>query len=278
MSKSLFIGRWQPFHAGHKALIGSVLREGGKIVIAVRDTPISEKNPYPLEDRVSHIQSIYKKNKNVEVIPIPDIKEVCYGRDVGWGIRKIRLKKEIEEISATKIRNSQKRIVWLTGNVRSGKTSLAYLLKERLNAVVLDGDELRVSISTDLGFSKKDRDKHNMRVARLAKILNNQNLNVIVSVIAPFRSTREKITRLIDPYWIYLKGGEQGKNMPYEIPKKPHLTIDPSKEALSDSLEKVIQEVGNLPILTKGVEFQARPLLTKKDLLSQKKLRAEQTL
>ena len=149
MSKSLFIGRWQPFHAGHKALIGSVLREGGKIVIAVRDTPISEKNPYPLEDRVSHIQSIYKKNKNVEVIPIPDIKEVCYGRDVGWGIRKIRLKKEIEEISATKIRNSQKRIVWLTGNVRSGKTSLAYLLKERLNAVVLDGDELRVSISTD---------------------------------------------------------------------------------------------------------------------------------
>ena len=45
MSKSLFIGRYQPFHAGHEALINSVLSEGGKVVVAVRDTPISEKIP-----------------------------------------------------------------------------------------------------------------------------------------------------------------------------------------------------------------------------------------
>ena len=45
MSKSLFIGRWQPFHDGHKELVESVLKEGGEIVIAVRDTPISESNP-----------------------------------------------------------------------------------------------------------------------------------------------------------------------------------------------------------------------------------------
>lgn len=249
MSKSLFIGRYQPFHDGHKALINSVLSEGGKVVIAVRDTPISEKNPYSLEERISNIKTKYKKNKNVEVISIPDIKEVCYGRDVGWGIRRIRLKKEIEEISATKIRNSQKRIIWLTGNVGSGKTSLAYLLKERLNAVVLDGDELRASISTDLGFSKKDRDVHNMRTARLAKVLNRQNFNVVVSVIAPFRSTRQKITTMIDPYWIYIKGGELGKSMPYEIPRKPHLTINPSKEALLESLEKIVKEVGKLQTL-----------------------------
>ncbi len=249
MSKSLFIGRYQPFHAGHKALIDSVLDEGGKIVIAVRDTPISENNPYSVAKRIADIKITYKNNKNVEVISIPDIKEVCYGRDVGWGIRRIRLKKEIEEISATKIRNSQKRIVWLTGNVGSGKTSLAYLLKERLNAIVLDGDELRASISTDLGFSKKDRDAHNMRVARLAKILNRQNFNVVVSVIAPFRSTRQKITKMIDPYWIYIKGGKRGKNMPYETPKNPHLIINPSKEALLGSLEKIVKEVGKLQAL-----------------------------
>ncbi|MBI4114846.1 MAG: adenylyl-sulfate kinase [Candidatus Niyogibacteria bacterium] len=246
MSKSLFIGRYQPFHDGHGALINSVLSEGGKVVIAVRDTPISEKNPYSVLERIATIKAKYKNNKNVEVISIPDIKEVCYGRDVGWGIRRIRLKKEIEEISATKIRNSQKRVIWFTGNVGSGKTSLAYLLKERLSAVVLDGDELRASISTDLGFSKKDRDVHNMRVARLAKVLNLQNFNVVVSVIAPFRSTRQKITEMIDPYWIYIKGGKRGKNMPYEIPKKPHLTINPSKEALLGSLEKIVKEIGNL--------------------------------
>ena len=88
-----------------------------------------------------------------------------------------------------------------------------------------------------------------MRVARLAKVLNIQNFNVVVSVIAPFRSTREKITKMIDPYWIYIKGGKRGKNMPYEIPKKPHLVINPSKEALLSSLEKIVKEIGNLRAL-----------------------------
>jgi len=253
MSKSLFIGRWQPFHDGHKALVGSVLKEGGKVVIAVRDTPISEGNPYTVADRIEKIKNIYRKNKNVEVIGIPDIKEVCYGRDVGWGIRSIRLEKNIEEISATKIRNSQKRIIWLTGNSGAGKTSLAYLLKERLNAVVLDGDELRATISSDLGFSEKDRDEHNMRVAGLAKLLNKQNMNVVVAVIAPFRKTRAKITKLIDPYWIYVRGMRQSsKNMPYEIPKSPHMTIDSTKESLLNSLEKIVKDVGKLsPIVKK---------------------------
>ena len=246
MSKSLFIGRWQPFHTGHKELIDVVLKEGGKVVIAVRDTPISESNPYSAEERVNLIKNEYKDNSNVEVIAIPDIKEVCYGRDVGWGIRRIRLEKQIEEVSATKIRNSQKGVIWLTGNVGSGKTSLAYLLKESLSAVVLDGDELRASISTDLGFSKDDRDEHNMRVARLAKLLNSQGFNVVVSVIAPFQATRDKITELIKPYWIYVKGGKFGKDMPYEVPSNPDLIIDPTEESLLASLDKIIKSIGKL--------------------------------
>lgn len=247
MSRSLFIGRWQPFHDGHKALIGSVLDEGGKVVIAVRDTPISESNPYSIKERIAHIKKKYKGNKDVEVIGIPDIKEVCYGRDVGWSVRRIRLGNDIEKISATKIRNSQKRIIWLTGNVGAGKTSLAYLLKERLNAVVLDGDELRATISADLGFSREDRDEHNMRVAGLAKILNSQNLNVVVAVIAPFKKTRAKITKMINPYWIYIKGGRlSSKDMPYEIPQKPNITVDSSKESLLKSLDKIVKEVGKL--------------------------------
>lgn len=244
--RSLFIGRWQPFHTGHKDLIDTVLNEGGKVLIAVRDTPVSEKNPYTTAERIENIKKHFKGNPDVEVISIPDIKEVCYGRDVGWGIRRIRLKKQTEEISATKIRNSQKGIVWLTGNVGSGKTALAYLLKERLNGVVLDGDELRTSISTDLGFSKSDREKHNLRVARLAKVLHAQNMNVVVSVIAPFQSTRDKITKIIDPFWIYVKSEKKGKNMPYEIPKKPHMTIDPTVDSLLASMDKIIKRVGKL--------------------------------
>lgn len=216
------------------------------MLIAVRDTPLSETNPYTVEDRVGIIKKVYAGNKDVEVIAIPDIKEVCYGRDVGWGIRRIRLSKQIENLSATKIRNSQKGIVWLTGNVGSGKTSIAYLLKERLNAIVLDGDELRMSISTDLGFSKKDREIHNLRVARLAKLLQIQGFNVVVAVIAPFQSTRDKITKLIDPFWIYIKGEKKTKNMPYEIPTKPDMIIDPTIESLLASLEKIIKKIGKL--------------------------------
>jgi len=243
MPRSLFIGRYQPFHEGHQKLIGSVLKEGKKVLIAVQDRPFDEKNPYNMEERILRIKEFYKNEPNVEVIAIPGIAEVCYGRDVGWGIRRIRLDQQTEEISATKIRGSKKGVVWLTGNTGSGKTSLAYLLKERLNAVVLDGDEMRDCISLGAGFSKKDREDHYMRVARLAKVLVNQGHNVVVSVIAAFDDSRAKITEMIDPFWIYVKGGKFGPDTPYEIPKNPHLTIDPNGESLLASMEKIVKEV-----------------------------------
>ena len=135
-----------------------------------------------------------------------------------------------------------KKIIWLTGNSGAGKTTLALLLQKKLqNTIVLDGDELRSSISTDLGFSETDRDAHNMRAARLAQILNNQGFSVIVSIIAPFKSTRDKITGLINPYWIYIKGGKIRKDMPYEIPTTTDLTIDPMKQNINESLEKILK-------------------------------------
>lgn len=245
--RSLFIGRWQPFHQGHKTLIDKVLKEGNQVVIAIRDTEISEESPYTTKERIEMINAVYGKNNDkVKIITIPDIKEVCYGRKVGWSIRHIRLDRKIERISASKIRNSEKRVIWLTGNTGSGKSSIAYMLKNRLKAIVLDGDEMRASISLGAGFSKKDRNEHNLRVARLAKVLNLQGHNVIVSVIAPFQSTRNKIDKICKAYWIYIKGGGWGKDTPYEIPKKPNIIIDPSQESVLQSLDKIIKEVGNV--------------------------------
>lgn len=240
---SLFIGRYQPFHDGHKKLIDMVLSEGKRVVIAVKETPFSEKNPYTLEERIGRIKRVYGDNPNIDIISIPDIAEVCYGRDVGWGIRRIRLDKQTEEISATKIRGAKKGVVWLTGNSGSGKTSIAYLLKENLNAVVLDGDEMRSSISADLGFSKEHREENYLRVARLAKVLVNQNHNVVVSVIAAFEDSRKKINEILSPYWIYVKGGETGPDKPYEPPTNPDLVIDPSEESLLQSMERIVKEV-----------------------------------
>ncbi len=101
MKYSLFIGRWQPFHEGHKKLIQTVIDEGKNVCIGIRDTPISSTDPFSVEEREKMILAVFPQ---VKVITVPDIEEVVYGRKVGWGIREIHLDEATEQISATKIR------------------------------------------------------------------------------------------------------------------------------------------------------------------------------
>lgn len=77
-------------------------------------------------------------------------------------------------------------IIWITGERKSGKTTLALELQERMpNSILLDGDEMRESISTDLKFTEEDRLTNNIRIAKLAKKLENQNFTIIVATICP---------------------------------------------------------------------------------------------
>lgn len=244
-SSSLFVGRWQPFHKGHKTLIETVLNKGKPVVIAIRDTEISHSNPYSVFERWTMIQKAFNKyGELVKIVVIPDIDEICYGREVGYDIRKIELDGKTEKISGTQTRLKNpptKQIIWLTGQSGSGKTTLANVLQKELGAVVLDGDEMRGSISEGLGFSKEDRNTHNLRVARLAKVLSKTS-PVIVSVIAPFESTRAQIDELIKPVWIYLKRKlPKDKNKPYQIPKNPHLTLDSDKQSPQEQAILVIK-------------------------------------
>ena len=102
---SLFIGRYQPFHEGHKRLMEVVLKEGKNIVIALRDTEIDEKNPFTIAERSAKITwNMTEWYGRYQIIAIPDISEICYGRDVGYKIRQIELNKDLEAISGTKIR------------------------------------------------------------------------------------------------------------------------------------------------------------------------------
>ena len=238
---SLFIGRYQPLHEGHKKIIQKVLDEKGYPLIALRDTGIDAGNPYTIEERTEMFRKEF--GNKVRIITVPDIKEVCYGRKVGYDIRRIRLDKQSEEVSATKIRGNHKRIIWLTGNVGSGKTSIAYLLKERLDAIVLDGDEMRMSISLGAGYSPVDRHEHNMRVCRLARILAEQGHHVIISVIAPLKRTRKEITKVIDPFWVYFKTKTDNPKYIYEEPQNPDITIDKEKETIEDSMDKIIRNL-----------------------------------
>jgi len=97
----MFIGRFQPFHDGHKTLIQTLLDEGREVIVAIRDTETSESNPYSFQERINMVLDAFP---DIAVILIPDIEEVVYGRDVGYGIRKVSLPEDVEAISATKIR------------------------------------------------------------------------------------------------------------------------------------------------------------------------------
>lgn len=101
---SVFIGRYQPLHEGHIKLISRVLDEGKNVCVALRQTPIDDKNPYSIREREEMFRQVF--GDRVRILPVPDIEDVCYGREVGWGIREIRLDAETEQISATKIREA----------------------------------------------------------------------------------------------------------------------------------------------------------------------------
>lgn len=110
MKYSYYPGRWQPFHQGHRALVQKLLDEGKNVCIGIRDTEVSKSDPYTVQERINIILRVFPdeyKNGRVAISVIPDIEEVVYGRNVGWGIREIRLDEDTEAISATKIREAQ---------------------------------------------------------------------------------------------------------------------------------------------------------------------------
>ena len=107
MKRALFIGRWQPLHPGHQWLFNQKLEQGIPVLIAVRDTPVNDSNPFTTDDVIANLEKEYSeevKTGSVKIIPIPDIESVNYGRGVGYEINEFVPPKDIGKISATKIR------------------------------------------------------------------------------------------------------------------------------------------------------------------------------
>tara|TARA_B100001057_G_scaffold495012_1_gene592940 strand:- start:6552 stop:6881 length:330 start_codon:yes stop_codon:yes gene_type:complete len=103
----MFIGRWQPWHNGHRWLIDQRLKEGKNVLICVREVGKDDKNPYDPNDVKSNVENELKdliEAEKVKVIIIPDIESVNYGRGVGYEIIEHVPPTDIGEISATKIR------------------------------------------------------------------------------------------------------------------------------------------------------------------------------
>ena len=104
---AIYIGRFQPFHEGHKNIFLKALKKNKQVSILVMDSyGINEKNPFNFSYVKKRINLALKDYKNnYVIIKVPVVSEVVYGRNVGYKFRKIKLSKIIEKISATKIRS-----------------------------------------------------------------------------------------------------------------------------------------------------------------------------
>ena len=99
------LGRWQPWHEGHQKLFEKILKKTGQVNIMVRDVKGVDDNPFDFETVKNNIFDALKDYQNrIQVTLVPNITNICYGRGVGYAIEEIELSKEIQEISATKIR------------------------------------------------------------------------------------------------------------------------------------------------------------------------------
>lgn len=105
MKTGVFIGRFQPFHEGHRKCVEKILSENDRCLILLRDTETTEKNPFDVEKRKAFIRSHFPDESRVSIVTVDDPgahMSVYIGRDVGYNL--IQLDAQTENISATDLR------------------------------------------------------------------------------------------------------------------------------------------------------------------------------
>jgi len=104
----LLPGRWQPLHVGHEWLIQRELNMGKRVVVGIRNTPVTESDPYSAEVRKRMIEHRYS-GENVEAWIMPDIEAISYGRKVGYEVREAdNIPAEVFAVSATSVRSGNR--------------------------------------------------------------------------------------------------------------------------------------------------------------------------
>lgn len=171
-------------------------------------------------------------------------------------------------------------MVWFTGLSGSGKSTIAIALerelqKRRLLCRILDGDNIRSGINSNLGFSEADRVENIRRIAEVGKLFVDTGIITIAAFISPSNALREMAARIIgeedfvevyvstpieecerrDVKGLYAKArrGEikefTGVSAPFEVPVHPDLSLDTSRLSLEDSVSQLLDVV--LPRVTK---------------------------
>jgi bifunctional enzyme CysN/CysC len=178
---------------------------------------------------------------------------------------------EVNKLQRSAQKNQKAKVVWLTGLSGSGKSTIANALEKRLfaqgvHSYVLDGDNLRMGLNMDLGFTSTDRAENVRRVSEVAKLMVDAGLVVISALVSPFEVDRQRaksifedgefievfvdtpveVCRSRDPKGLYKKSaaGEipnfTGVGQDYEPPISPTLTVD-GTTPIDEIVEKIIK-------------------------------------
>jgi adenylylsulfate kinase len=170
-----------------------------------------------------------------------------------------------------KLNKHQSVIIWFTGLSGSGKSTLAHSVEEELHKLgcrtfVLDGDNVRQGLSSNLTFSDDDRKENIRRIGEAAKLMMGAGIIAMTAFISPFKKDRNLVRQLLpqgdfieifckaslktcesrDVKGLYkrARAGEiknyTGIDSPYEAPDNPELIIDTESEPLEKSVAKVI--------------------------------------
>ena len=162
-------------------------------------------------------------------------------------------------------------VVWFTGLSGSGKSTLAHAAEEALfvkgcYTYILDGDNMRHGLNSDLGFSEEDRRENIRRIGEVAKLFVDAGIIVLAAFISPYREDRDRVRALFepaefievyvkcdlgtcesrDPKGLYRKAraGQlpqfTGIDSPYEEPQSPEMAIDTSRLTVEESVAAVV--------------------------------------
>ena len=163
-------------------------------------------------------------------------------------------------------------ILWFTGLSGSGKSTLAHAIEERLHQLncrtfVLDGDNIRHGLCSDLGFDVNARKENIRRISEVAKLMMEAGIITLTAFISPFRSDRENARKLFphgefieiycdcslevceqrDPKGLYQKARDgviphfTGISSPYEAPERMEAIIKTDELAIEESVEQIMK-------------------------------------
>ena len=180
----------------------------------------------------------------------------------------------LTQTERAKIKHQTPMCLWMTGLSGAGKSTLANALEQELNKTgkhtyILDGDNLRHGLNSDLGFTEADRNENVRRAAEAAKLMVDAGLIVIVGLISPFKKERDWArSRFKDDQFkeIYISTSLQeceqrdvkglyekarrgevkdftGIDSPYEHPENPDVIIDTQDKSVSDCVQLILEKV-----------------------------------